>query len=148
MPPQKHYTTPDQARLYLRDGVGRKYSSDDEARFVQADQLSGAMLALIAQTLIGFEEAIALPFIKRRMKQLELSADREFEKQIASREAKHGECPEDLRRYLRSTFYDMRLYQIEWALESGNVSNFIEAPAKHHPLRKDYDRWMRRKAKN
>ncbi len=92
--------------------------------------------------------------INQRTRNQEAAAKEEIESAICERETLHGPCPEDLRKALRDNCWDC--IQLRWPYylvrtwRNGELPRHFSAcdnlvPIKGTPLRKDYDRWMKRR---
>lgn len=113
----------------------------------QGDKLSGLAVIELIRRWDGLMESIAMPVLDRKLSDLSRKIYTRYEEELKWREDAHGPAPDTYKNYLfgelfravgRSVYHECRIGLNHWA--------YRVYPPKDHPDRKDYDRWMRRKA--
>lgn len=142
---KRHYTNAERARIYVEQGRGGTFDGKDAAaQSLSLEQLTAFSVAALLEVFIDIEDALAKRFLERTMVLRVKQAKDRVERQIQEREASHGPCPDALRKYIFREAMQVDFRYLESRMEH---YRWIEPPEQHHPLRKEYDRWMKRRIK-
>ena len=98
------------------------------------------------EPLVTALRSVVDQLVRDRVRAWEDETWKDFAQQIQEREQVHGPCPRDLRRALSGSWQLSSISQIGYFLRNGVVPNYVSPPDKGSVARKEYDRWMKRKA--
>lgn len=147
MTPTKHHTFD---TLYRRFAdYGREIPTDGTEKCPDEITLAMSALMRIVGVVDCVSESLAKKEIDRRFRDAFDRCLRRFAKWRTELEAKHGNCPESIHHYL---YRLARLLASEYTADTAWwKSNYVDAYVTPSDMptnvRKDYDRWRKRKAK-
>ena len=81
------------------------------------------------------------------MSEFLLASRDKFHKQLGKREAKHGRCPNIIMKCLYNQFMVSAISRYRYWIHNSTINVTLEAPSKDNPIRPEYNKWMKRKAK-
>jgi hypothetical protein len=143
------YRFTETAKKLVTENWGRINDSSDEAvsSHLKTLDASGLCLMLLANRVEKVIEALTCDYIREQAEKAIDKRDKIISEWISEREARHGKCPDSVRRDLRMQFSASMGWTVlvSWSLDSGFSPSIPELGTR---ARKDYDAWMRRKPKS
>ena len=136
----------------IKEGWGKRYTSDEEAiKGSTPEELTLGLLHSCMNDVTEVVEELVARRVKRQLNDKIDKARAHVRKQMVAREEKHGPCSDELESYLMREAY-RNIFQevgsgLQWNILRVTCNVWIEPPPKYHPLRKEYDRWMKRRPK-
>lgn len=153
------FTYADIAHAFFKDDWGKvKPTMREACGNAKPDELTVGALQIILEKVEAVADVATRVLFDRLQKNVRKQV-REIESiycdELKDREKKHGPCPADLRLYLLNDANDRMWKSIGREFAWGDLSRLsrpwnmqhIMRPEEDSPWRKEYDRWMKRKAK-
>ena len=132
---------------------GKQYEDDKAAQraLIKEIDLSGACLLGIIQRIDAVLDALTETAISKRCSDIRVRANATISTWIAEQEKLHGECPYSVRRWAERCVHESLGFELIHydGLPSRDYTYALREwrPAKDTPLRKEFDKWKRKKIK-